>query len=66
MHADTRLARGQYRIVGGNRETLLDLSAHALGIGGGQIDLVDDGDNLEIGVHREQCVGNRLRLDALG
>ena len=66
MHADTRLARGEYRLVGGNRETLLDLGTHALGVGGGQVDLVDDGNDLEVGVHGEQGIGDRLRLDTLG
>ena len=66
MHADTRLARGEYRLVGGNRETLLDLGTRALGVGGGQVDLVDDGNDLEVGVHGEQGIGDRLRLDTLG
>ena len=59
------LRRGQDRLVGGDRERLLDLVAHALGVGGGQVDLVDDRDDLEVRVHRQQRVGDRLRLDAL-
>ena len=49
----------------GEADHVLDLLRHALGIGGGQVDLVDDRDDLEAGVDRELGVGERLRLDAL-
>ncbi len=35
-------------------------------VGGGQIDLVDDRDDLVVDLHRVIDVGERLRLDALG
>jgi hypothetical protein len=37
----------------------------ALGLGGGQVDLVEDRDDLVVGVDRLVEVGQRLRLDAL-
>ena len=40
-------------------------SAHALRLGGGQVDLVDDGDKLQIVLVGQVDVGERLRLDAL-
>ena len=42
-----------------------DLLRALLGLGAGQIDLVEDRDDLETGVHREKEVAQRLRLDAL-
>ncbi len=59
------LAGGQHGLVGGDRETLFDLVADALGIGGRQVDLVDERDDLEVRVHRHERVGDGLRLDAL-
>ena len=44
---------------------VLDLLANALGLGRGQIDLVEDGDDLVIVVDREVGIRERLRLDAL-
>ncbi len=38
----------------------------AVGLGGRQVDLVQHGDDLEVGVKRQVQVGQRLRLDALG
>jgi hypothetical protein len=37
----------------------------AVGLGGGQVDLVEDRDDLVVGVDRLVDVGERLRLDAL-
>ena len=36
-----------------------------VGLGGGQVDLVDDGDDLEVVLDRQIGVGERLGLDAL-
>ncbi len=44
---------------------VLDLLAHALGFGGRQVDLVENGHDVEIGVDRLIDVGERLRLHAL-
>ena len=46
-------------------DDLLDLAARLLGLRAGQVDLVDDRDDLEAVVDREVGVGQRLRLDAL-
>ena len=43
-----------------------DLLANALRLGGGQIDLVDDRNNLQVVVQRQICIGQGLRFDALG
>ena len=42
-----------------------DLFGVALGLRGGQVDLVQHRDDLEVGVERQVEVGERLRLDAL-
>ena len=55
----------EHGLVGGDREALFDLVADALGLGGRQVDLVDERDDLEVRVHRHQRVGDRLRLDTL-
>ena len=47
------------------RSTSSICRAHVLGIGGGQVDLVDDRHDGEVVVHRQVDVGQRLRLDAL-
>ena len=53
--------------VGGvDADDVLDLLADAVGLGGGEVDLVEDGDDLVAGVDRLVDVGQRLRLDALG
>ena len=57
--ASTALARVE-------ADDLLDLLPHALGVGGGEVDLVDDGDDLVVVLDRLVDVGQRLRLDALG
>src|SRR5690606_37583307 len=45
---------------------VLDLGLHALGVRGGQVDLVEHGDKLVVGVDRLVGVGERLRLHPLG
>ena len=66
VDADARLGRGQDRARGVDADDLLDLLLGALGLGAGQVDLVDDRDDLEVVVEGEVGVGQRLRLDALG
>ena len=39
--------------------------ARSLGLGAGQVDLVDDRDDLELVLERQVGVGDGLRLDAL-
>jgi hypothetical protein len=45
--------------------SLLDLLANALGLGGRQVDLVDDRNDFEIVMQREVGIGQRLRFHAL-
>ena len=66
VHADACLSRGEHRVVRGNRKRVLDLGANALGVGRGQINLVDKRDNLEVRVHCHHGVRDCLRLDSLG
>src|SRR5213075_1480660 len=42
------------------------LAGVPVGLGGGQVDLVEHRDDLQVGVERQVQVGQRLRLDALG
>ena len=52
-------------LVGRDAEHALDLLGAALGLGGGQVDLVERGDDREVVLERLVAVGERLRLDAL-
>ena len=65
VHAHAGLARGQHRVVGGDGQAVLDLLAHAIRLGSRKVDLVDQRDDLQVGVHGHHRVGHRLRLDAL-
>ena len=58
---------GDFDGVGGvDADDVLDLLADAGGLGGGEVDLVEDGDDLVAGVDGLVDVGERLGLDALG
>jgi hypothetical protein len=46
-------------------DDVLDLLHRLLGLGAGEVDLVDDGDEFEVLADGEVGVGERLRLDAL-
>ena len=59
------LAQARTASRGVEADDLLDLLAHALGVRGGEVDLVDDGDDLVVVLDRLVDVGQRLRLDAL-
>ena len=59
------LGRDAQDLLGGDAEHLLDLRRVAIGVGGGQVDLVEHGDDLEVALERQVAVGQRLRLDAL-
>ncbi len=59
------LGRDQKRVGGVEADDLLDLLLDALGLGGGQVGLVEDGDDLVVGVDGLVDIGQRLRLDAL-
>ena len=44
-------------------QILIDLFPHPIGVGGGQVDLVDDRNELEVVFERQIEVGNGLRFD---
>ena len=62
----TGLGRDLQDVLRRDAEDLLDLHRIAVGVGRGQIDLVQRGDDLEVVLEREVAVRQRLRLDALG
>ena len=66
MDALAGLARYAHGVIGGNGQVVLDLGLDLVGMRRGQVDLVDGGHNVQVGVHGERRVGNGLRLDALG
>ena len=65
LDADARLGAGEHRFAGVDADDVLDLGADLLGFGGGEVDLVDDGDDLVVVLDRLVDVGERLRLDPL-
>ena len=60
------LGRDPQRFVGVAAEQVGDLVGDPLGLGAGQVDLVDHRDQLEPVLDRQVGVGDRLRLDPLG
>ena len=60
------LRRDPQDVFGRDAEHGLDLHRIAIGVGGRQVDLVERGDDLEVVLHRQVAVGQRLGLDALG
>ena len=65
MDALARLARDAHGVVGRYREVLLDLLLDLVGVGARQVDLVDGRHDVEVRVHGETRIGDRLGLDAL-
>ena len=65
-HALARLGRDAQDRLGREAEDALDLERVALRVGGRQVDLVEDGDDLEVVLDGLVAVGQRLGLDALG
>ncbi len=65
-HPLAGLGRDRQRFLGIAAEQVGDLAGDALGLGAGQVDLVDDRDQLEPVLDRQVGVGDGLRLDALG
>src|SRR5690606_28241368 len=63
--ADTGLRADAHGVLGFDPDDVLDLPDHALGVGGRQVDLVDDPDDLEALLDRRVAVRNALRFDAL-
>ena len=54
-----------HRVGGVQPDHILDLLLHPFRLGGGQVDLVEDRDDLVVGLDRLIDVGERLRLHAL-
>ena len=65
VDADSGLGRGEDGVVGVEADDVLDLLAHALRLGRGEVDLVDDGEDVEVVLDGQVAVGERLGLDAL-
>ena len=53
-------------MIGVQAKVFLDLQGNPLGVGGGEIDLVDDRDYLQVVLHGQVKIGQGLGLDALG
>ena len=66
LDSDPLLRRARHRLGRVETDDLLDLPADLLHVGGGQVDLVDDRDDLEVVVERLVDVREGLGLDALG
>ena len=65
IDAGALASAGQQRAIAGQADDILDLLAYQLGIGRREINLVDDRDDLEVGLQRGVHVGQCLGLDAL-
>ena len=65
MDAGAFLGAREDRVAGIEADDVLDLPLGLVGLGAGQVDLVDDRDDLEVVLDRQVGVGERLRLDAL-
>ena len=65
VDAEARLGRDRHGLRGVDADHVLDLLLDPVGLGGGQVDLVEDGDDLVIGVDRLVDVGERLGFHAL-
>ena len=63
--ADAGLGGNEHGVGGVEADDVLDLLLDAVGLGRGQVDLVEDGNDLMAGVDRLIDIGERLRLDAL-
>ena len=64
-HTRSGLGRDPQNVFGRYAEHPFDLFAHAVGIGRGQVDLVDRGHDGEVVLERQVTVGEGLGLDAL-
>ena len=65
VHADPALRADGDGVVRWNRQHIFDLLFHVVRPRRRQIDLVDDRNNRQIVPRGEECVGHRLRFDAL-
>ena len=65
VDADALLGRRQDAVLAWQAHDALDLFAHHLRLSAGQVDLVDDGHDLEVVLEGQVDVGERLRFHAL-
>ena len=65
LHTFTGLGRDAQRLVGGQAEHLFELGGTTLGLGRGQVDLVEHGHDREVVLEGLVTVRERLGLDAL-
>ena len=65
IDADAGLGRNRHGFRGVEADDFLDLGLDAVGLGGGQIDLVEHRHDFVAGVERVIDIGERLGLDAL-
>ena len=65
-HAGPLLGGREDHLLARHREHVLQLLDDDVGLGGGQVDLVEDRDDRQALAQREVDVGQRLGLDALG
>ena len=65
VDADAFLRAHEQNVVGIGADEIVHFLLSPLGLGARQIDLVEDGNDLEAGVEREKEVRQRLRLNAL-
>jgi hypothetical protein len=66
VDADAGLGRGEDGVVRRQPDYVLDLLPDLVRVGGGEVDLVDDGHDLVVVLDRLVDVGQRLSLDPLG
>ena len=66
VDADPLLGRAEDDLEGVEPEVGVDLLAHPLDLGRGEVDLVDDRHDLQVVLEGEVEVGDGLRLDPLG
>ncbi len=65
LDVEAGLGRDRHGVGGVEADHILDLLLDPLRLGGGQVDLVEDGHDLMVGVERLVDICQRLRLDAL-
>ena len=65
LDADAELGGNAGRLHAGQADDILDLLGNGVRVGAGQVDLVQDGHDLQIMVKRQIAVGQRLGLHAL-
>ena len=65
LDADAQLGGHPGRLHAGQADNILHLLGHGVGVGAGQVDLVQDGHHFQVVVQRQVAVGQRLGLHAL-